>query len=485
MPRPSNPAIGRPFDSNTVLLLAGLTMAGVLVHGYHPFTEDAEVYLPSMLRILDPALYPHDPAFALAHARWTLFPYLVAGSIRVSHITVEFALLAWHLATVMGLLWACRRIARRCFPETHAAWCGVALVAGLLTIPVAGTALYIMDPYVTSRSLATPAALLMLACVLEGKRWRTLGWLAFAAAAHPLTGAFAGSLWAVLLLNRSTGAPSIAAAAFPMGAAYGEALRGRPYLFLTRWAWYGWLGALAPLAILAWFGRLARRSEFGPMEALCRALIVWQTAFLILGLAVSLPESPAGWARVQPMRTLQLLYILMLLFIGGLVGRFVLKRRWWAWALLFLPLGGGMFYAQRELFPATPHLEWPGLTSPNAWVGAFEWIRGNTPKDAFFALDPEHMRRIGEDQHGFRALARRSRLADAVKDAGPVSLMPELAARWKEQVDAQRGLDRFTREDFLSLREAHGANWTVVQRAAPPGLTCPYHDGDLHVCRIQ
>jgi hypothetical protein len=473
----------------SAFLLAVLTLAAVLVHGYHPFAEDAEVYLPSVLKLLDPALFPHDQAFALSHARWTLFPYLMAGSIGTTRLPLETALLLWHLITVFALLWACLRLARLCFRDEAARWCGVALVAGLLTIPVAGTALYIMDQYLTSRSLATPAAMVTLACVLEGRRGRAAGWLAFTAAVHPLTGALAASLWLALWLaprieRRPAHPPAVAAGAAPLAAAYGQVLRGHPYLFLTRWAWYEWLGALAPLAILAGFAYLDRRRRFGPVAGVCRALIGWQTAFVVLGLGVSLPAAAAGWARLQPMRSLHLLYILMFLLTGCLLGQFALRRRWWAWALLFLPLGGGMFAAQRALFPATNHLEWPGRPSANAWVRAFQWIRYNTPTDAYFALDPQHMRQTGEDQHGFRVLARRSRLADAVKDAGPVTLMPDLADRWMAQVDAQKGLNRFRREDFRRLRRKYGVAWAVVEGRRPPPLACPFQVTSVYVCRI-
>lgn len=468
----------------TAGLLAFLTLAAVLVHGYHPFAEDAEVYLPAVLKLLDPALFPHDQAFALSHARWTLFPYVVAGSIGATRLPLETALLLWHLLTVFGLLWACLRIARLCFQDEAARWCGVALVAGLLTIPVAGTALYIMDQYLTSRSIATPAAMLMLACVLEGKRGRAAAWLAFTAAVHPLTGALAGTLWLAWWLVPRTAPPAFAAA-LPLAAAYPRALQSLPYLSLNRWAWYEWLGALAPLAILAGFARLARRRRFGPMETVSRALIAWQVAFLALGLAISLPAAGGRWARLQPMRSLQLLYILMFLLGGCLLGKFLLRRRWWAWTLLFLPLAGGMFYAQRALFPETCHLEWPGRPSANSWVKAFQWIRRYTPPNAYFALDPQHMRRAGEDQHGFRALARRSRLADAVKDTGPVSLMPDLAARWMAQVDAQKGLNRFRLEDFRRLRRNYGVAWAVVEGDRPPPLVCPFQANRLYVCRIS
>jgi hypothetical protein len=220
------------------------------------------------------------------------------------------------------------------------------------------------------------------------------------------------------------------------------------------------------------------------MATVCRALIGWQAVILVLGLAVSLPAAGAGWVRLQPMRSLHLLYILMFLFTGCMLGRFALQWRWWAWALLFLPLGGGMSYTQRQLFPATAHLEWPGRRSENAWVRAFTWVRENVPNDALFAIDPEHMRRLGQDEHGFRVLARRSRLADAVKDAGPVSLLPELADRWRRQVKAQSGLNRFRAEDFGSLHRSQGADWVVIEGGVPPTLDCPYRDETLHVCRI-
>ena len=55
---------------------------------------------------------------------------------------------------------------------------------------------------------------------------------------------------------------------------------------------------------------------------------------------------------------------------------------------LFVPLSLGMYFAQRQVFPASAHIEWPGAQPRNPWAQAFEWIRANTPVDALFALDP-------------------------------------------------------------------------------------------------
>jgi hypothetical protein len=45
-------------------------------------------------------------------------------------------------------------------------------------------------------------------------------------------------------------------------------------------------------------------------------------------------------------------------------------------------------------------------------VEAFDWVKANTPVDAYFVLDPHYMEREGEDFHGFRGLAERSQTAD-------------------------------------------------------------------------
>jgi hypothetical protein len=179
-----------------------------------------------------------------------------------------------------------------------------------------------------------------------------------------------------------------------------------------------------------------------------------------------------------------LVYVVLLVTAGGLLAEYLLHARLWRWMAVFLPLSAGMFYAQRQLFPATHHLELPGRAQDNVWVETFLWARGNTPVDAYFALNPEHMRLHGEDQHGFRAIAERSMLADAIKDSGAVTMFPALAETWQEQVDAQRGWKDFRRPDFENLRDRFGVNWFVLEQAQALGMDCPYRNSSLYVCRI-
>jgi hypothetical protein len=472
-----------------LLLMAAGAMA---VHGYHPFVEDGEIYVPGIKKALNPALYPYNDGFFAAHAHMTLFPNLIAASIRITRVPVEWALLLWQFACIFMLLLACWHVGRLAFHDPRAKWGGAALVASLLTIPVAGTSLYIMDQYLSTRALSTPAVLFIVVDAMERKLWRAVAWVVFTALIHPLMAVF-GLTYAVLVLWMASEKPEAhTAVAFllpfglfpPVTGAYRETLESRPYFFLLRWEWYEWLGLLAPMALLGWFARIARRHHLPVLDLLCRALLGFGVFFLAISLMISIPPGMARFAELQPMRYLHLLYILMFVFAGGSLAQFVLKDKLWRWLLLFVPLCVGMAFAQRQLFPATPHIEWPGASPKNEWVKAFVWTRQHTPLDAYFALNPDHMNMAGEDQHGFRAIAERSMLADRIKDSGAVTMFPALATTWQRQVLAQNGWPSFQAGDFRTLKQEFGVDWVVLERPVT-GMDCPYKGRAVAVCRVE
>jgi len=91
----------------------------------------------------------------------------------------------------------------------------------------------------------------------------------------------------------------------------------------------------------------------------------------------------------------------------------------------------------------------------------------------------------GEDAQGFRAIAQRSMLADALKDSGAVSMFPPLAEEWYRQVSAASDWRRFQAADFRSLGAKYGVGWVVLQQPGVPGLACPYQDSAVLVCRLD
>ena len=217
---------------------------------------------------------------------------------------------------------------------------------------------------------------------------------------------------------------------------------------------------------------------------LVRTLVPFGVLFTAAGVLLISSPRFENFTRLQPMRAFHLVYVVFFLVLGALTADYVLRNRAWRWAALLVPLAAGMYALQQQQFPNSPHVEWPGYNFRNNWNAAFSWVRLNTPKDAVFALDPQYMLRDGDDQHGFRAVAERSALADAVKDSGAVSLFPRLAPDWKAQVDAQQNWASLKRDDFERLALVYPVTWIVTRKPAPAGMACPYENAELAVCRI-
>jgi hypothetical protein len=502
---PARAKAGRPYPSwaTAFVAVSSLTCAAILIAGYHSGIEDDAIYLPGIKKLLNPALYPHDAQFFASQTKAFLLLRAVAASARVTHIPVEWLQLVWQVISIFALIAGCWYVAARCFRELRERIGAVALVSALLTMPVAGTSLYIADQHLHPRTLACAAILFAIGAVLDRRYKVALVCGVLALLVHPLMAAFGIAYLIVLALPlewlsvahpplKGNGAAPLAVmlAALPLpiilrpNAAWREAALTRSYFFLLRWEWYEWIGIFAPMVLLWWFGRVGEKMGSPQLGRLCRRLVVYSVVMSAAGMVVGIPTKLDWLAPVQPMRHLQLVYLLMLLAGGGLLARYVLQNRAWRWMVLFVPLCGGMLYAQRVSFATSPHIELPNARVTNRWVRCFRWIRQNTPEAAYFAVDPKYMSRPDEENFGFRAIAERSKLADYSKDAAVVAVAPDLAPTWKKQVESMRVYESFTREDFLRLKAEFGVDWALVEKDVP-GLTCPYQQDGLAACRIE
>ncbi len=476
----------------TILVLAALALAAVLICGYHPGAQDDAVYLAAIKHQLNPSLYPHDAPFITLQMQATIFDWLIAASVRLTHLSVAVVCFCWHYLATAVLLFGCWRLSRHCFAEEHAQWGSVVAVAVLLALPVAGTALTLQDEYLHPRGIATALIVLAVNRVLERRAWQGFGILAAAFLLHPLMAAF-GASFCVILFWRRPLTPNIGMLFLipidwvlePTSEAWRAATATRNYVFLNRWTGDEWFEVFAPFLLLLWFASIGRRTRRPFLSHLSRRLMAFGVFQLVVALVLALPPAFDRAKPWQPMRYLHLLYLLMLMMAGGLAGKYLLRARVWRWLALFVPLALSMFLAERARFPATPQLELPGADSDNPWLQAFAWIRTNTPTDSYFALGDRYMARPGEDNHGFRALAERSALADTVKDPAVVTQVPRLAERWQREAEAQRGWEHFGAADFHRLNQQFGVNWVVLEQPAGEGLNCPYQNSRLRVCRVD
>jgi len=489
----ASPATLRP--PRTLLKVALLTAAALVVHGYHVGVEDQDVYLAAIKKSLDPALFPFNSTFFAEQMKAALFVPAVAATARVLH-SVEWALLLWQLLSLFGILMGCRKLAEWCFPVERERWAAVLPVAVLFTLPLAGTALLLVDPYLNPRLPATAGILLALAAALDRRWLRAALWIVFAAAMHPLMAIFGLSLtvfccWPQGVFPFRTPA-ALALFMLPLrllhtpGDAWKEAVRARTYCYPAKWEWYEWLGLVAPLLLVWWYARLAERGSLPRVALLARRLLFFGLFQCAVALLMTLPAATEQLTAFQPMRWLHIFYFLFLMMTGGLAMHFLLRNRsaWWM-LLVMVPLAAGMFVVQRDLYAHGDHIDLPGARPRNPWAQAFLWVRENTPKSAIFAIPPEYMRLPAEDAYGFRALAERSLLAENHKDPGEVMVFPDLADEWRRQVHAQRGMENFTLDQFAALRQAYGVSWVVLPATAHPPLACPYQNSAARVCRLE
>ena len=487
----------------TAAMLLLLTLAAPLIHGYHVGIEDQGIYLPAVKQHLQPQLYSRDTELFAPQTRPTLFDEAVAFFSQLTHLPLEATMLLWHLASIYLLLWGCLRIARRCFVSRRAQWVSVAMVAALLTLGVTGTGLSLVDEYLHPRTPATALLLLMLIDVLDRKLWRAILWVGPAALLHIQMTFYALLLAGFFLLPgkwisaRLRSINPIAAALllvnfsllslFQKGSeAWLEAARTRSSHYLLRWTWYEWLGIFGPMVFLWWYGRIGNRQNLSRLSFIARRLLLFAIFIFVVACIATIPPAFERLTPYQPMRGFHLVYLFLVLLSGGLLGKFVLRRSVARWVLLFVPLSLAMFHAQRQLYAASSHIELPEVAPQNRWLQAFGWVRHNTPADAYFAIDSNYLDAPGNDMHGFRALAERSVMADAIKDSGVVLLFPAIAERWHNEVHARANWNQFRRADFEKLRRDFGVDWVLISASHPAGgeLSCPYANEAVRVCHI-
>ncbi len=468
-----------------------LSLAAVLVQGYHLGTDDGEIYIPAIKQALHPDLYPVEPQFFQMHGRLSHLAPTIAFTARVLHLKADTAIFLVYLAGVFLLLVASRRIAGTLFLRERSVSCAVGVLALLVSVPVAGTALPIADPYLTARSLSTPLSLLALASFLRGGTWSVLFFLLLTGLIHPQMVVYTAGFLTFLLLPQ---VQSLRAAFFvpslmksfslqPAQGPYRDVLYTRTFFFLAQWRWWEWIGAAAPLSMLHFFSRVPLRAAAPTLPRVARALVWFGIVSTLVALLFSLSPRFDSLQRLQPMRSFHLIYVVFFLICGGLLAEYVLKAHVWRWLLLFVPLAAGMFALNRSLYPASPHLELPGRAPDNPWIESFLWVRTHTPTDALFALNPRYMGLPGEDTHGFRAIAERSRLADYDKDSGAVTMFPQLLPAWERDQQLLAGWNRFGLEDFKKLRRETGVSWVVLERPVA-GLVCPHINQTVRVCTI-
>lgn len=509
---------------STLAICVALAVATLLLQGYHPLAEDGGLYAAGIAYKLNPSLFPFDRAFVTEHLSYSIFAPVLAALTRWLHTSLLGALLLAEFASLLLTFFSTQMLLRRITTSRSAQLCGPMLLAAWWTMPIAGTSLLMMDPYVTARSFTTPLSLLAIALALDD--WSTrrpallcVATLLVAFLLHPLMSGYAIGFVIVLRLLRSpraaawlagftliafATATAVAWHARPEPPAVVAATLSRYYWFLSRWQWYELAGIVGPLVVLGLLLLATRRAIASAQTRLLHGSVFYG----LLGIAVALVFAHANAAnhavaRLQPLRVFLQVYLVMTLELGAalpvgaqwLTTRLAGKRsdatrlrvKTAVIALVLCGMAGAMFTAQRASFPRSPQVELPGIRTgaQNPWVSAFLWARSHTSANAVFALDARYVNEDGEDAQTFRAWALRSALPDYSKDGGEAAITPRLADLWLQAATAQQHLSQETD----AVRDAKilplGATWMIVHTSAITQHPCPYINPVVKVCRLQ
>lgn len=492
-----------------------LTVVAVVVHGYHPYAEDAGVYLPGVLKLLHPELYPRWTGFVTAQSRFSLFAATIAGLVRISGMGVMTCMFAIYVASIWATLLAAWQLIARSSQSTVARYAAVSIFALCLTTPIAGTSLILMDPYVTARTISTPCGLFALVGAIDlissfnssGKfPLRSIalcgGSLLIAGLMHPLMAAYAAGSVLLLVCSsisdfrfRMTAFTGIALLAIAVAAAlnliapsqppeYGAIALTRTYWFLTAWHWYEIAGLILPLLLLA---AIARNSRV--LNERARWLAQMAVSAGLIGLTVSLLFAHQHChsylvAMLQPLRIFQMVYIVLILLVGAVLGERFLRNSGLRWCAVLGPLAILMLFVQIRTFRHSSHLEFPWASPTNDWERGFLWVRENTHTDSAVALDADYINSPGEDAQNARAIMQRSTPPDNAKDGGIGAIEPDLSAAWTAGKHLQSDLGAISDSQRLArLRQAH-IQWLVLPSQSATELPCSYRNNAMKVCRI-
>lgn len=492
-----------------------LTIIAVLVHGYHPYAEDAGVYLPGVLKLLHPDLYPSWTGFATAQSRFSLFAPAIAALVRVSGVSVAVCMFGIYVLSIWMTIYAAWKLITRCTRNIEAHLAAVSILALCLTTPIAGTSLMLMDPYVTARTISTPCSVFALVGAMDlissfnrvGRfPLRSIalcgGSLLIAVLMHPLMAAYAAgcvlllvcssiddlrfrmiAFAGVALLSVTTGAViNLVAPTQPAG--YADIAMTRSYWFLSTWHWYEIAGLILPLPLLL---------GIAPLHAIFNEHARWLAQMAVsagvIGLTVSLLFAHQ-WCRcyfvamLQPLRIFQMVYIVLILLLGSVLASSLLKNSVTRWAVTLGVLAALMFFVQIRTFPHSSHLEFPWAHPMNDWERGFVWIRDNTQKNSAVAIDADYINSPGEDAQNARAITERSLPPDEAKDGGLAAIEPDLSSEWIAGEQMQTDLATISDTERLARLRQVRVEWLVLPVHSATELPCPYQNNLMKVCQI-
>jgi len=462
--------------AGAILLFAWLATANS--GGYRYGVSDQAFYSASVLRSIDPSLYPKDTPLLEVQSRLMWSDEIIAGLARMTSIDLPGLYFLLYLVTLASLLAAAVAFGRA---ARFSAW-AIALLAILLTFRhrIAKTGANSLEGYMHPRMLAFALGVAALAATLRGR----FGWAVAATIAsfvwHPTTAVWFGIVvlaaacfdtrWrrpAIVAVALTAAAGALAVFAGPLAGRlvtmdrdWLAVLGDKDYLFPTDWPAYAWITNLAyPCVIVALYRRRVRRGDTVPGErAFINGLLILTAVFL-----VSVPFTAARIALAVQSQSTRVFWVLDVVAIAYLawwlttdVARARTARLAVVGLFLAFSIGRGVYQLTagdggRELvrvdYPATP------------WMDAMRWLE-TQPASWHVLADPGHAWKYGVSA---RLAARKDTVLESGKDSALAMYDRAIAMRVAERTAALGSYPDMTTDHLRQLDARYAIDVAVVE----------------------
>jgi hypothetical protein len=468
--------------------------------GYRYGASDQALYIPSILRHLDPALFPQDRVLISAHARLMVIDEILAGVVRLTGVSIQHLFFALYVTSLLLLVTGASRIGARLY---RTRWAVVALGAALtLRHAIAKTGANSLEGYFHPRQLAFALGVLAVAAFLE-RRERIAAVLVLSAGlVHPTT-----AFWFLLWLGVAAWfarpawrkamalcAPVLAVAAglalwrgplagrlTPMDADWLAVIADRDYLFPLAWPVDVWVTNLIaiPVVVTCW----RARARAGLTVAGETPLVAGALALAIIFFAW-LPFSAAHIAlavQLQVTRVFWMIDFLGTVYLVWAVAEGAASangRRAAIAAAVILALS-----ATRGVYGC--FLQFPDRRvlaidlQHDDWREAMAWARTTDPGSGWLA-DPHHAAIYGST---VRAAGHRDVLIDLLKDPAIAMYDRPLAMRLADRERALAALPWDTPDGARALARRYGLDYLVIDREL--ALPLAHRSGSLFIYKLR
>jgi hypothetical protein len=468
--------------------------------GYRYGASDQALYIPAVLRHLDPALFPQDRVLISAHARLMVADELLAGIVRVTGVSIQQLFFALYVTSLLLLVAGASQIGGHLY---RTRWAVAALGAALtLRHAIAKTGANSLEGYFHPRQFAFALGVLAVGAFLKRRERIAEALLLGAGLVHPTT-AFWFTVWlgVAAWFGRPEWRKALAVCAGVLGVAAGLALwRGplagrltpmdagwlaviadRDYLFPLAWPVDVWVTNLIaiPVIVVCWRARVrARLSVAGetPIVAGALTLAIIFFAWLPLSaahvaLAVQMQVTRVFW-MIDFLGTIYLVWAIAEGTAAAIGRRAVIA----AALILTLSTARGLY----GCFIQFPDRRIVALDIQHAdWRDAMAWARTTDPGSGWLA-DPHHAALYGST---VRAAGHRDVLIDLLKDPAIAMYDRPLAMRLADRERALATLAWDTPDGARALARRYGLDYLVIDRELP--LPLAHQAGSIFIYKIR